>query len=106
MTDIATSEPATITAAVLCPGPSLAAADIPDDYDHYIGVNRAVFKRRCDWWSFVDVLTFIEVIGEGLDLTPRIFTGRLSDSNLGHHTDDPQIHDSYFRSDRLHFEDE
>jgi hypothetical protein len=48
------------SAAVLCPGPSLAnvrAADLIE-YDALLGVNRAVERAACQWWVALDAHTF------------------------------------------------
>jgi len=45
-------------AAVLCPGPSLAAFADRGGYDLRIGVNRAVGLYRCDYWAMLDQRTW------------------------------------------------
>jgi len=56
--DNPTPDPA--SAAVLCPGPSLAAVT-PETlaaYDALLGVNRAVERAPCHWWAMLDTHTF------------------------------------------------
>lgn len=48
-----------MTAAVLCPGPSLSKLVERPDCGVVIAVNRAVFHPiRCDWWAFTDDRVF------------------------------------------------
>ena len=49
------------SAAILCPGPSLAGMlgrPFRQEYDLLIGVNRAVEAFECDYWVALDVRTF------------------------------------------------
>jgi hypothetical protein len=62
-----------MTAALLCPGPSLVKVRV-DDLAHYqikIGVNRSVSEFECDWWAFKDYTVFPAVHPLG---KPKIFT--------------------------------
>lgn len=53
-------------AALLSAGPSLVRTYDPDaKYDLRIGVNTAVQKFACDWWSVADGHRFIEIDGDG-----------------------------------------
>lgn len=48
-----------LSAAILCPGPSLAR--LPDlDCGLVVAVNRAVHRRQCHWWCFIDWQTYLE----------------------------------------------
>jgi len=43
-----------MTAAILCPGPSLAALESIPVCDVSIAVNRAALRFACDWWAALD----------------------------------------------------
>lgn len=53
------------TAAILCPGPSLArvAPETVAAYDARIGVNRAVLHVACEWWATLDGNLFSAAAG-------------------------------------------
>jgi hypothetical protein len=43
-----------MTAAILCPGPSLANLEVIPACDVSIAVNRAALRFACDWWAALD----------------------------------------------------
>ncbi len=43
-----------MTAAILCPGPSLKALEVVPRVDLTIAVNRAALTFACDWWAARD----------------------------------------------------
>jgi len=71
-----------MTAAILCPGPSLLRSFAASDYAGLrIGVNRAATALACDWWAACDMplirSQWPHVIG-----TPRLFTIRATRDSL------------------------
>lgn len=64
-----------MTAAILCPGPSLANLQALPPCDVSIAVNRAALRFACDWWAALDHPLFraidAQVMGSPLLLTRR-----------------------------------
>lgn len=53
--------------AVLCPGPSLPRfAEVQDQYETRIGINRAVMAFSCQWWVFADHAIYTDTRPPGL----------------------------------------
>lgn len=70
-----------MTAALFCPGPSLATLDAPPKADLTIGVNRAACGFPCHWWAALD-LPLIERIHSDVIGAPRLFTCRATLASL------------------------
>lgn len=83
--------------ALLCPGPSLIKTWIPgvtgDEYDHIIGVNRAVLHDRCTHWAFTDPDLFID---HRPNYRPVILHPRLAERKI----DRAGLHDELYRHNR------
>lgn len=65
-----------MTAAIVCPGPSLATCDPRDiSADVVIGVNRGIKYVPCDCWAFTDFARFCDPdLIESIDRTPELLT--------------------------------